>query len=81
MTTRLFDKKIDEQIITQMTGHRSVDGVRSYKRTESRQIKDACAVIDGTCGCIENVSSEKYRDSRKLTFNFHNCNVTTTNNP
>ena len=31
--TRLFRAGIDEQLIMERTGHRSVDGVRNYKRT------------------------------------------------
>ena len=30
--TRLFDAGVDEQLIMKTTGHRSVAGVRSYKR-------------------------------------------------
>ena len=35
--TRLFSAGADEQLITECTGHRSVDGVRSYKRTSEEQ--------------------------------------------
>ena len=31
--TRLFSTGTDEQLIMERTGHRSVDGIRSYKRT------------------------------------------------
>ena len=33
--TRLFEARLDEQLIMLRTGHRSTAGVRSYKRTTS----------------------------------------------
>ena len=35
--TRLFHAGVDEQLIMEWTGHRSLDGVRSYKRTSEEQ--------------------------------------------
>ena len=35
--TRLFQAGVDEQLIMEKTGHTSLDGVRSYKRTSSTQ--------------------------------------------
>ena len=35
--TRLYQAGVDEQLIMQRTGHRSLDGVRSYKRTSQEQ--------------------------------------------
>ena len=35
--TRLFQAGVDEQLIMERTGHRSLDGVRSYKRTSQEQ--------------------------------------------
>ena len=35
--TRLFQAGVDEQLIMERTGHRSIDGVRSYKRTSEQQ--------------------------------------------
>ena len=37
--TRLFNAGADEQLIMERTGHRSVDGVRSYKRTSTSSPK------------------------------------------
>ena len=31
--TRLYNAGVDEQLIMETTGHRSLEGVRSYKRT------------------------------------------------
>ena len=35
--TRLYSSGIDEQLVMDRTGHRSTEGVRSYKRTSSEQ--------------------------------------------
>ena len=35
--TRLYQAGVDEQLIMEKTGHHSLDGVRSYKRTNSEQ--------------------------------------------
>ena len=35
--TRLYRSGIDEQLVMERTGHRSLDGVRNYKRTSDQQ--------------------------------------------
>ena len=35
--TRLYESGVDEQLIMERTGHRSLEGVRNYKRTTSHQ--------------------------------------------
>ena len=45
--TRLFQKGIDEQLIMERMGHRSVDGVRAYKRTCSEQHEQLSNVLQG----------------------------------
>ena len=35
--TRLFQAGVDEQHIMEKTGHHSLEGIRSYKRTSSEQ--------------------------------------------
>ena len=35
--SRLYRKGIDEQLIMERTGHRSIEGIRSYKRTDQQQ--------------------------------------------
>lgn len=42
--TRLYESGIDEQLVMERTGHRSLPGVRSYKRTSSHQ-KEALSDI------------------------------------
>ena len=36
-TSRLYHSGVDEQMVMEMTGHRSIDVVRSYKRTSEGQ--------------------------------------------
>ena len=45
-TTRLYAAGVEEQLIMERTGHRSVEGVRSYKRTSDQQEQ---AVSDTLC--------------------------------
>ena len=35
--TRLYASRMDEQMVMERTGHRSLEGVRTYKRTSSEQ--------------------------------------------
>ena len=35
--TRLYQSGVDEQLVMERTGHRSIDGVRNYKRTSAEQ--------------------------------------------
>ena len=36
-TSRLYQSGVDEQLVMERTGHRSIEGVRSYKRTSDQQ--------------------------------------------
>ncbi len=74
--TRLFHKGVDEQVIKEVTGHRS-DAVQSYKRTSEEQLKHAseslavskCAKIDSggkaENGCELKVGEEVRKNVRK----------------
>ena len=35
--TRLYSSGVDEQLVMEGTGHRSTEGIRSYKRTSPEQ--------------------------------------------
>ena len=37
ITSRLYHSGVDEQLVMERTGHRSLEGVRSYKRTSDQQ--------------------------------------------
>ena len=44
--TRLFQSGIEEQLIMDHTGHRSIDGVRKYKRISTEQKLTTSAVLN-----------------------------------
>ena len=44
--SNLYEQGIDEQLIQEKTGHRSV-AVRSYKRTSNRQLKNVSDILYG----------------------------------
>ena len=46
--TRLYHAGVDEQIIMETTGHRSLDGVRSYKRTSAQQKESISDILSST---------------------------------
>ncbi|CAB4009430.1 zinc finger MYM-type 2-like, partial [Paramuricea clavata] len=46
--TRLYDAGILEQVIQEMTGHRSSDSVKAYKCTSSSLKRKASEVLQGT---------------------------------
>ena len=44
--TRLFNSGVDEQLIMSRTGHRSIEGVRTYKRVSEEQAKAVSEVLN-----------------------------------
>ena len=44
--TRLFQSGTDEQLIMDRTGHRSIDGIRAYKRISQDQEKEVSSVLN-----------------------------------
>ena len=46
MTTDFFHAGVDEQMIMKKTGHRSVDGVRLYKRISDDQQRSASVILN-----------------------------------
>ncbi len=46
--SRLYHEGVDEQLIMEPTGHRSFDGIRSYKRTSSEQVMVLSDVLNNT---------------------------------
>ena len=43
--TRLYQAGVDEQLIMERTGHHSIDGVRSYKRTNAEQQENLSDIL------------------------------------
>ena len=46
VTSRLYQSGVDEQLVMERTGHRSLDGVRSYKRTSSKQLEALSDILN-----------------------------------
>ena len=38
--TRLYQSGVDEQLVMERTGHRSLEGMRTYKRTSREALSD-----------------------------------------
>lgn len=83
LATRLYQEEVSEQVIMEMTGHKSLEGVRSYKRTSEVQIDTAAVSIDiKRCKEICERTGLPMEDGRnhQPSFIFNNCNVTINNN-
>ena len=63
--TRLFQSGMDEQLIMSNTGHRSVDGVRSYKRIGEDQKKAISQVLNSATNGEHCSDENKPGDSKK----------------
>lgn len=72
--TRLYQANVDEQLIMERTGHRSLSALRNYKRTSDIQIQHCSSIIDG-----KQIASITERTGQNITFNFKDCNVTINN--
>ena len=46
--TRLYQAGVDEQLVMERTGHRSLEGVRSYKRTSQVQQENLSDILNGS---------------------------------
>ena len=58
-TSRLYNENFDEQLICEVTGHRS-NAVRSYKRTSEDQLKSVSNVLYGNNDVNMQNSSEEH---------------------
>lgn len=73
--TRLYECGVDEQIISEVTGHRS-DAVREYKRTSETMRRDACGIIRGDVPKKQEVSKKICIGNQELDININvNVNV------
>ena len=64
--TRLFHHAVDEQLIMQRTGHRSIDGIRSYKRPCMEQQQRISELLNS-----ENHKTTSSLQSLSLLLNHH----------
>lgn len=81
--SRLYNAGVDEQMIMERTGHRSVLGVRSYKRTSDLMIKNTSMILNS-----EVLFSEVKRQCPRvqqhacgININIRDCQVTIVNKP
>ena len=76
--TRLFHANVDEQLIMERTGHRSVTGVRAYKRTSDFHLENCSAIIDDQFVKRKVANSSERQTPFSVTNNFfmNNCTVT-----
>ena len=64
--TRLFQSGVDEQLIMSRTGHRSVQGVRTYKRVSEDQKLVLSSVLNAaTNGNVEKVETNDCQPQKK----------------
>ncbi len=54
--TRLYQSGVDEQVVMERTGHRSLEGVRSYKRTSDSQREAVSDILNRKKPCLENTA-------------------------
>ena len=64
--TRLFQSGVDEQLIMSHTGHRSVDGVRSYKRISEQQKKAVSSVLTSASSGSPLTCSSQHTDDQPV---------------
>ena len=87
--TRLFRSGVGEQEIMAVTGHRSKDGVRVYKKMSEDQEKELSQILQSSkkpkiekeMAVVDKVAKEKENlppvaDSSGSSFNFSGCTVT-----
>lgn len=63
--TRMFDQQVDEQLICEITGHRS-NAVRNYKRTSETLKRKVNAVVQGTSTNDDDSKSPSKKVTRTL---------------
>ena len=56
MATRLYQAGVEEQLIMERTGHRSIEGVRNYKRTCNGQREATSDVLNSKSGSAAPIS-------------------------
>ena len=86
--SRLYASGMDEQLVMERTGHRSTEGVPSYKRTSMQQKQEVSDILnmatriktnttnqtgDFTNSAVANVSFPSSCSTKTGAFNFHSC--------
>ena len=55
--TRLYQAGIDEQLVMEQTGHRSLDGVRNYKHSSDSQKKEISKILNCNSNAVAKAKS------------------------
>ena len=67
VTSTLYQSSVDEQLVIEHTGHRSLEGVRSYKRTSSEQLEALSDILNRPNNFINKVGhTTSYQNSSSL---------------
>ena len=81
--TRLYENGLDEQRIMAVTGHRSKDGVRTYKKISRAQEEEASDILQNNCKKAkiadddkENLPPHVASKPSGLTYNISGCHIT-----
>ena len=77
--SRLYHSGLDEQLIMELTGHRSIEGIRSYKRTNSQQQQKVSNLLN-RIECTTSSSSESAIPEKSCLcsgIQLHNCSQIT----
>ncbi len=87
--TRLYHAGVDEQLVMERTGHRSLEGVRSYKRTSVPQQEGLSDILNGNSSALaiptssnsvqfsqQSLNNVAVQVNRPPVFNFQSCSVT-----
>lgn len=79
--TRLFGAGVEEQLIQEGTGHRSLEALRAYKRSDGKQRELASRVVEGASedSCVPRKSLGQSAEGGVaggvIIYNYGNCNV------
>ena len=76
--TRLYKEGVDEQLIMERTGHHSIDGVRSYKRTSAEQMIEISDILANTQNTQQTKKFKMSMDC-EARIAFNNCTNVTVN--
>ena len=58
---RLYSSGVDEQLVMERTGHRSIEEIRSYKRTSLEQQENISDILHGKKPCMDIVPVARSR--------------------
>ena len=71
--TMLFQNEIPERVIQTVTGHKSLDALRSYERFSTKQHKEVSIVMMGCVRDSHSTSSSRTLDFSSIDIN--NCSI------